>query len=110
MWAGRGVRHRRTAQLVGLGARSGHAWARHRARRVFADAARRDELDTEFQLRTAEQVAATLGNMKGAMMKLGQMASYLDAALPEPVRAALADLQQDAPPMSGELAAEVVTA
>jgi predicted unusual protein kinase regulating ubiquinone biosynthesis (AarF/ABC1/UbiB family) len=44
------------------------------------------------------------------MMKLGQMASYLDAALPEPVRAVLADLQQDAPPMSGELAAEVVAA
>ena len=28
-----------------------------------------------------------LGNMKGAMMKLGQMASYLDQGMPEPVRA-----------------------
>jgi predicted unusual protein kinase regulating ubiquinone biosynthesis (AarF/ABC1/UbiB family) len=109
-WSRRGVRQQRTAQLVGLGARSGQAWALHRARRLFADAERRTELDTAFELRTAEQVAATLGNMKGAMMKIGQMASYLDAALPEPVRDALADLQQDAPPMSGELAAEVVTA
>ena len=42
------------------------------------------------------------------MMKLGQMASYLDEGLPEPVREALAELQQDAPPMSAELAAGVV--
>ena len=38
-------------------------------------------------------------------MKIGQMASYLDDGLPEPVRAALAELQQDAPPMAPELAA-----
>jgi predicted unusual protein kinase regulating ubiquinone biosynthesis (AarF/ABC1/UbiB family) len=53
----------------------------------------------------AGQVAETLGNMKGAMMKLGQMASYLDQGLPEPVRDALAQLQSDAPPMAYELAA-----
>ena len=33
-------------------------------------------------------------------MKLGQMASYLDDGLPEPVRLALAELQPNAPPMS----------
>ena len=43
-------------------------------------------------------------------MKLGQMASYLDDGLPEPVRLALAQLQADAPPMSAELAAGVVRA
>ena len=43
-------------------------------------------------------------------MKLGQMASYLDQGLPSPVRAALADLRQDAPPMSAELAAGVLVA
>jgi predicted unusual protein kinase regulating ubiquinone biosynthesis (AarF/ABC1/UbiB family) len=47
--------------------------------------------------------------MKGALMKLGQMASYLDDGLPAPMRAALAELQSQAPPMSAELAAEVVT-
>ena len=63
-----------------------------------------------LQLRTAEHVAETLGNLKGAMMKLGQMASYLDQGLPEPVREALASLQQDAPPMAPELAAGVIEA
>ena len=38
--------------------------------------------------------------MKGALMKLGQMVSYLDEGLPEHVRDALAQLQHDAPPMS----------
>jgi predicted unusual protein kinase regulating ubiquinone biosynthesis (AarF/ABC1/UbiB family) len=86
----------------------GGAYAAHRARRVFASAERRAELDAELQLRTAEEVAATLGNLKGAMMKLGQMVSYVDETLPEPLRESLAQLQQDAPPMSAELAAEVV--
>jgi predicted unusual protein kinase regulating ubiquinone biosynthesis (AarF/ABC1/UbiB family) len=110
----RPVRHAgrasRTARVARLGARTGGRYAALRARRVFADAARRRDLDTEFELRTAEEVAATLGEMKGALMKLGQMASYLDQGLPEPVRAALADLQHDAPPMSPELAAQMVAA
>src|SRR6185503_12414176 len=46
--------------------------------------------------------------MKGALMKIGQMASFLDQGLPEPVRQALGQLLQDAPPMSAELAADVV--
>lgn len=41
-------------------------------------------------------------------MKLGQMASYLDDALPEPLRMALATLQRGAPPMSSDLAAQVI--
>jgi len=36
------------------------------------------------------------------------MVSYLDQGLPEHVREALSQLQQDAPPMSGELAAGVI--
>jgi predicted unusual protein kinase regulating ubiquinone biosynthesis (AarF/ABC1/UbiB family) len=100
----------RNVAMARAATRAGGGYARHRARRVFADAERREELDVEHQLRTAEQVAETLGNLKGAMMKLGQMASYLDQGLPEPVREALAQLQADAPPMAPELAAEVVAA
>ena len=57
---------------------------------------------------TPRRSPASSGNMKGALMKLGQMVSYLDEGLPEHVRAALAQLQHDAPPMSGELAAAMV--
>jgi predicted unusual protein kinase regulating ubiquinone biosynthesis (AarF/ABC1/UbiB family) len=98
----------RNLRLARLGARTTGGYAAHRARRVFASAERREVLDREHEIRSAEQVAAELGNMKGALMKLGQMVSYLDEGLPENVRAALAQLQHDAPPMSGELAAEVI--
>src|SRR5450759_5917143 len=63
-----------------------------------------------MELRTAEQVAESLGDMKGALMKLGQIASFLDEGVPEPYRVALAQLQSDAPPMAPELAAGVVEA
>jgi predicted unusual protein kinase regulating ubiquinone biosynthesis (AarF/ABC1/UbiB family) len=100
----------RLLQIARLGGRTGSSLAMHRARRVFADAEQRLELDARFELRTAEQVAEALGNMKGALMKLGQMASYLDHGLPAPVREALAQLQADAPPMSGDLAASCIAA
>lgn len=94
-----------------MGSRAGGAYGLHRARRVFSSSdERREELDRRFEMKTAEQVAESLGNMKGVLMKLGQMASFIDEGMPEPVRAALAQLQTDAPPMSAELAASVVEA
>jgi predicted unusual protein kinase regulating ubiquinone biosynthesis (AarF/ABC1/UbiB family) len=100
----------RTLEMARMGTTAASGLAVHRARRSLASPERRDELDAEFQLRTAEQVAEVLGNMKGALMKLGQMASYLDQGLPEPIRDALAQLQADAPAMSAELAAETIEA
>jgi predicted unusual protein kinase regulating ubiquinone biosynthesis (AarF/ABC1/UbiB family) len=90
--------------------RIGRDYAVSSARQVFASSGRRVELKSERQLKTAAEVVATLGSMKGVLMKVGQMASYLDAGLPDPMRQALAALQQDAPPMAPALAAEVVTA
>jgi predicted unusual protein kinase regulating ubiquinone biosynthesis (AarF/ABC1/UbiB family) len=103
------TRAARTASLAALGSRVGTAAAANRAQRLFASAERREQLDEALQLRTAEEVAAVLGTMKGALMKLGQMASYLDEGVPEPIREALSSLLQDAPPMSGGLAASVIT-
>ncbi|MFM7067943.1 MAG: AarF/UbiB family protein, partial [Actinomycetes bacterium] len=79
-------------------------------RGAVASPERRAELRAAYELRTAEEVALALGGMKGALMKLGQMASYLDHGLSEPVRAALAELQSAAPPMSTDLAATVIAA
>ncbi len=98
----------RNLRLAKLGVKGGGRYAKYRARRIFADAARSEELDSQFQLQTAEDVAAELGQMKGAMMKIGQMASYIDTGLPDTVRKSLASLQHDAPPMSAELAAQQI--
>jgi predicted unusual protein kinase regulating ubiquinone biosynthesis (AarF/ABC1/UbiB family) len=89
-------------------ARVGASYATHQARRATATEEQKVELDAQFELKTAEEVVNVLGNMKGALMKIGQMASFLDDGLPEPMREALATLQADAPPMSAQLAAQVV--
>jgi predicted unusual protein kinase regulating ubiquinone biosynthesis (AarF/ABC1/UbiB family) len=98
----------RNARLARLGARAGGRQAIATTRGVFASAERREALDRSVELRHAEDVARELGQMKGALMKLGQMVSYLDEGLPEHVRVALSQLQQDAPPMSVELAATAI--
>lgn len=104
----RASRSQRNVDVAKLGATVGRHYATTSARKLFASAERRIELDRERELKTAEAVAERLGNMKGALMKLGQMASYVDEGLPGPLREALAQLQSNAPPMSAELAAEVI--
>ena len=104
----RGTMAARNTEIVRMGARVGATYASASARKVFSSAERRLEIDHETELKTAAQVSERLGNMKGALMKLGQMASYLDEGLPAPMRAALSQLQASAPPMSSELAAEVI--
>jgi len=94
----------RNTELAKLGVSIGTTYATTSARKLFASADRRVELDHARELKTAEQIADRLGQMKGALMKLGQMASYLDEGLPEPLRIALSQLQSNAPPMSFELA------
>jgi predicted unusual protein kinase regulating ubiquinone biosynthesis (AarF/ABC1/UbiB family) len=98
----------RNGRLAAIGIRTGTRQAVHRVRRATASPERRTELDAAHQIRTADDVARTLGELKGALMKLGQMASYLDDGLAQPVREALAALQQDAPPMAPELTAQIV--
>jgi len=61
-------------------------------------------------MQTADDVTATLGTMKGVMVKLGQMASYVDDGLAPSVRRTLGRLQDSVPPMSPELAAGMIEA
>ncbi len=92
-----------------LAARGGARYASN-APRLFASAGEhRERLRTDLALQTAEDVAATLGTMKGVLMKLGQMASYVDDGLSPAARRTLSRLQDSVPPMSPELAAQVVT-
>jgi len=79
------------------------------APRLFAAAGEhRQRLRDDLALRTAQDVADTLGTMKGVLMKIGQLASYVDEGLAPPARRMLATLQDSVPPMSAELAAGVI--
>jgi predicted unusual protein kinase regulating ubiquinone biosynthesis (AarF/ABC1/UbiB family) len=71
-------------------------------RRIAGQSA--DVVAAELQQRTAEQLFAVLGQLKGGAMKFGQALSVFEAALPEdvaaPYREALTKLQEAAPPMA----------
>lgn len=98
----------RTARLARISTRTAADLALTKAKSVRRDGEGRAALEEQFHLRTAEQVMGVMGEMKGALMKIGQMMSFIDTGLPEPYRIALASLQADAPPMAPELAAETV--
>jgi hypothetical protein len=93
---------------MGLAARGGARYATNAPRLFVAAGEQRQALRNDLALQTAEDVAATLGTMKGVLMKIGQMASYVDDGLAPPVRRTLSRLQDSVPPMSAELAAGVV--
>jgi predicted unusual protein kinase regulating ubiquinone biosynthesis (AarF/ABC1/UbiB family) len=102
-------RLRRTAPLAALTARTaGEAIVVGlRSKLTGADS-------TEFHVRTAERYTELLGRSKGALMKAGQMLSFvsLGPAVGEEFQStyqtALTRLRNDAPPMAPQLAREVL--
>jgi predicted unusual protein kinase regulating ubiquinone biosynthesis (AarF/ABC1/UbiB family) len=104
------LRVSRGLAAVQLVARGGARYAASAPRLFAAAGEHRQQLRNDLALQTAEDVATTLGTMKGVLMKLGQMASYVDDGLQPAVRRTLSRLQDSVPPMSAELAAQVITA
>ena len=109
----RRLRFARGLAAARLALRGGARYAgnapRYLAAGLFAAAGEhRQQLREDLALRTAEDVAATLGTMKGVLMKLGQMASYIDDGLTPAARRTLSRLQDSVPPMSPSLASSVI--
>ena len=100
----------RTAKLVGLPL--GHAGraAIGVGKRVGGRPA--EVVAAELQARTAEQLFAVLGQLKGGAMKFGQALSVMEAAMPEelaaPYRATLTKLQESGPPMGADRVHEIL--
>jgi predicted unusual protein kinase regulating ubiquinone biosynthesis (AarF/ABC1/UbiB family) len=102
------LRFERGLAAVQLAVRGGVRYAGS-APRLFASAGEnRERLRNDLALETAQDVTATLGAMKGVLVKIGQMASYVDDGLAPGVRRTLSRLQDSIPPMSPELAAGVI--
>jgi predicted unusual protein kinase regulating ubiquinone biosynthesis (AarF/ABC1/UbiB family) len=58
---------------------------------------------TENLVKNAARIVETLGEMKGAAMKLGQMVSLHEGMLPPEVTAVLRGLQKETPPVPAEV-------
>lgn len=101
----------RTARLasipLGVAGRAVGGWGK---RLVGQNA---DQVSAELSAKTAEQLFAVLGTLKGGAMKFGQALSVFEAAIPndmaEPYREALTKLQSAAPPMSSQTTRRVLT-
>ena len=98
---------RRTARLVGMPLGVAGRAAGELGRRALGRGSGGD-LGEEIADQAAAQVFATLGELKGGAMKVGQALSVFEAGMPEkyagPFRESLTKLQSEAPPMG---AAEV---
>ena len=103
------LRFSRGLAAVQLVLRGGVRYASNAPRLFAAAGEHRQQLRNDLALQTAEDVAVTLGAMKGVLVKLGQMASYMDDGLAPAARRTLSRLQDSIPPMSPALAAEVVS-
>ncbi|MGI8585075.1 MAG: AarF/UbiB family protein, partial [Thermoleophilaceae bacterium] len=106
-------RVRRTAKVGALaGGQTALNYATKAANIARTDEGRRSAAERR-QIKAAEQIVEVLGQMKGAAMKVGQVASFIDTgAFPPEVNARLqeklAQLRDSAPQVSFERMREVV--
>jgi predicted unusual protein kinase regulating ubiquinone biosynthesis (AarF/ABC1/UbiB family) len=97
-------RIRRTAEVGSVVGTQGARYAGTRAANIARSKERGDEAIEQRHLEAAEQMVDTLGKMKGAAMKVGQLASFIDTEFLPPeyrdlYQDKLADLRTSAPPM-----------
>ena len=100
----------RGARLVGATGKSATRFVGTRFR-SFAAPERAQEYLQGFHEETARDLVAMLGEMKGAAMKLGQLASFYEFGAPEYLttyRDAMTMLQSSAPPMDPAMSRSVI--
>jgi predicted unusual protein kinase regulating ubiquinone biosynthesis (AarF/ABC1/UbiB family) len=98
----------RISSIGRLSAGMSASWLGATIRRLFASQAGRERIDEARRKADAERVTQTMGQMKGAFMKLGQMMSFIEGGIPAEYQAALKQLQQEAPPMDFALVRDTV--
>ena len=87
----------RMAKLMNEGVGTG--LLKRKAREMLGTDSVREKLKDDLNRELGLNLARSMGEMKGLVMKAGQMMSYLDAQLPSPVRDTLAELQTRVRPM-----------
>lgn len=92
---------KRFMKLAGMSASIAGNFARNRLKGAMGTLTEEERLREREQLFTqvGEQIANTLGEMKGAVMKVGQIASQFKDVFPKEIADALAKLQKESPPM-----------
>lgn len=94
------TRGQRFLKLASMTAAVAGNYAADRVRGAFQK--EREDGDMGVHRLNGERIAQTLGELKGAAMKIGQMASIGSDLLPKELTDALSRLQKDSPPMPWE--------
>jgi predicted unusual protein kinase regulating ubiquinone biosynthesis (AarF/ABC1/UbiB family) len=71
-------------------------------------ATRRGDAEQEVDVEAIAKIVGSIGQLKGITMKVGQIMSYIDVALPDELRDALTVLQTHAQPMPIEQVHEIL--
>jgi predicted unusual protein kinase regulating ubiquinone biosynthesis (AarF/ABC1/UbiB family) len=90
---------RRFIKLAGMTATLASRFAGNAIANSFRSAEQREEARDRLNADVGAQMAQTLGELKGAVMKLGQLASQVADFLPREIAEPLKKLQKDASPM-----------
>jgi predicted unusual protein kinase regulating ubiquinone biosynthesis (AarF/ABC1/UbiB family) len=92
---------KRFMKLAGMSASIAGNFAKNRIKGALGTLTEEERLQEREQLfsQVGEQIAQTLGEMKGAVMKVGQIASQFKDVFPKEIADALAKLQKESPPM-----------
>lgn len=90
---------KRFMKLAGMTASIAGKAAKNSFKNLSSDETKRAEARSQMLQDVGIQIAETLGEMKGAVMKVGQIASQYKEVFPPEVAAALEKLQNNAPAM-----------
>lgn len=90
---------KRFLKLAGMSASIAKNVASHKVKGLFRDDETHAQSQEQLYSDIGKQIAQTLGEMKGAVMKVGQIASQVKDMLPDEVASALEVLQKESPPM-----------
>ena len=101
----------RLAKMSGLSTAISSSYMVQKVKGVFQDEEGRARSKMEAHVRNAERMVETMGNMKGAVMKLGQMLSLGDDAhVPKEFRDVISKLQASAPTLPFDQVYDAVVA
>lgn len=93
----------RNAAMARMGVMAGASFAGHTLGNLFRSKEEREQRNREFYVKQAQFLADELGQLKGSVMKVGQMLSvYGQYFMPPEAIEVLRSLQDDSPPVAWE--------
>jgi predicted unusual protein kinase regulating ubiquinone biosynthesis (AarF/ABC1/UbiB family) len=92
-------------KLAGMTASVATSYAASRIKTALSSEEKAEQERERYHDQAGTRIAKTLGELKGAVMKVGQMASIATDVLPKEIVDALGTLQREAPPMDFEVIA-----